>query len=198
MSKEANNQFPLLDIQKKRWSPRAFSSQAVEKEKLQSLFEAARWSASGGNQQPWRFIVGLKGDETYQKILQVMEDSNAEWAITAPVVVLTIGNTLINSKKGANSLSMYDVGQSVAHLSIQATALGLYVHQMSGLYPDKAVDVFAIPEDFKPLTIFTVGYLGDPGQLSPYNQKRELAPRERLGFDELVFTDKFGNPSGLF
>src|SRR5207249_2641010 len=60
MEKPAETQYPIEEILRRRWSPRSFSDLLVEPEKLQSLFEAARWAASSFNEQPWNFIVATK------------------------------------------------------------------------------------------------------------------------------------------
>lgn len=198
MNKDANNIYPLHPLLKKRWSPRAFDSRAIEPWKLQSVFEAVRWSPSGGNQQPWRFIIGYKGDETYGNIFSTLEKYNKVWVENAPVMVLTIGKNMINNKDIPNPSYRYDVGQSVAHLSIQATELGLYVHQMGGFDPGMARSIFNIPEQFDPCTVFVMGYMGELSVLDDFNQKREVLPRERINFDEFIFSGTFGKTTTLF
>lgn len=198
MNKDATNKYPLHPLLKKRWSPRAFSSREIENWKLQSIFEAARWSPSGANQQPWRFIIGFKGDETYEAIFNSLDEYNQIWVHLAPVLVATVGRRFVNNKDVDNINYRYDAGQSVAHLSIQATELGLYVHQMGGFNPDAVRTAFEIPEPYDPLTVFVIGYMGELSDLDNYNQKREVAPRERMTYDDFIFTGKFGNPTTLF
>jgi len=196
--KDASNIYPLNEYAKKRWSPRAFAEKPVEAEKIRSLFEAARWSASGGNQQPWRFIVGIHPDHTWRGILEVLEESNAYWAKAAPVLIIACAKKTVNSGTGPNPSHQYDLGQSVAHLSVEATRLGLHLHQMGGFFPDKATALFAIPDDFKPMTVTAVGYLGDPAQLDEKQRKRELEPRTRKDFSDFVFNGKFGEELKIF
>ncbi|MHC1706769.1 MAG: nitroreductase family protein [Bacteroidales bacterium] len=198
MNKDALNIYPLHPLLKKRWSPRAYNDREIELWKLQSVFEAARWSPSGANQQPWRFIVGFKGDETFTAIFNTLDEYNQVWANNAPVMVLTIGRNVLNAKDVANVNYRYDLGQSVAHLSIQATELGLYVHQMGGFNTDAARTAFNIPDQYDPATVFVLGYMGEIGVLDEYNQKREVMPRERMAFDEFIFTGTFGKSTNLF
>jgi len=198
MSKEAQNLYPMHALLIRRWSPRAFRSDNIPEEKLRTLFEAARWSASGGNQQPWRFILGTNGDESFSKILDSLDDGNRSWAQNAPVLVLSVGKKTQNRNDRPNSSYRYDLGQAVAHLSIQATEEGLYVHQMGGFNPDLCRQAFSIPPDFDPITVFAVGFLGDPSQLEGNNRIRETEPRQRMAFDEFVFSGTFGQPSSLF
>ena len=176
-----------------RWSPRAFSERPIEKEKIDQMFEAARWSPSASNEQPWRFIVGLKGDETYQKIFDTFVEFNQLWAVTAPVLVLTVGYTKsLKNPDLPNPTYTYDVGQAVAHLSFQAHADGLYVHQMAGFDAKKAEEVFNVPADFKVLTAFAAGYIGNPEILHPNLKEMEYSKRVRRPISETVFTGKFG------
>ncbi len=198
MSKEAQTQYPIHALLIRRWSPRAFSPDDIPEEKLRALFEAARWSASGGNQQPWRYIVGTKGDATYTMILESLDAGNQSWAQAAPVLVLSVGKKTQNRTDRPNSSYRYDVGQSVAHLSIQATEEGLYVHQMGGFNPDHCRQVFNIPDDYDPITVFAIGYLGDPSQLEGNNRIRETETRQRMAFTEFVFSGTFGQPATLF
>ncbi|MEI6575738.1 MAG: nitroreductase family protein [Bacteroidota bacterium] len=195
--KEAQNHFPIHLLLKKRWSPRAFSDKTIETEKLLSVFEAARWSASAANQQPWRFIIGLKGEDSWQKIFESLDHYNQVWCHMPFVLGISCGRTLLNDDKGANPYYAYDTGQSLASLSIQATAEGLFVHQMGGFNKEKVREHFEIPEIFEPLTAFAIGYLGNPSDLDEHNQKRETHSRERTEIKDLLFSGKFGQKSGL-
>ena len=96
MEKEATNRYPIHPLLKRRWSPRAFSDTRVELEKLQSLFEAARWSPSAGNEQPWNFIVGIRPDDTWQKIYESLAEGNKIWNKNTPVLVVSIGKKVLS------------------------------------------------------------------------------------------------------
>lgn len=181
----------------KRWSPRAFLDKPVEPEKLISMFEAARWSASGGNEQPWRFIAGLKDDETWQKIFSTLDPGNQEWTRHVPVLIIAIGNRISSWDGNVSGYFQYDTGQAVAHLTIEAMNQGLYVHQMGGFSKEKASDIFKIPADFQPLTAIAAGYIGAPESLSEKLKQRELQERTRKDLGEIVFSSRFGEPSAL-
>ena len=91
MEKPAQVQYPIHDLLQKRWSPRAFSAQPVESDKLRSLFEAARWAPSSFNEQPWSFIVATKDDQAdYDRLLQCLLEGNRAWAKYAPVLMLSV------------------------------------------------------------------------------------------------------------
>lgn len=197
MNKTANTQFPIHEILEKRWSPRAFDGRKIEKEKLQRVFEAARWAPSASNEQPWSFIVGEQGDETFKKTFDSLVEFNQLWVKTAPVVVVAVGR--INGLK-SEQLSpwfKYDVGQSVAHLSFQATQEGLFVHQMGGFDAEKIKESFNIPEAYEAITIFTIGYLGDYKVLHPNLQKMEIGERDRKNTADFIFSNNFGEKSAL-
>jgi nitroreductase len=197
MDKPATTNHPLHPILEKRWSPRAFSDKKVEKEKLQRLLEAARWSPSASNEQPWYFIVGEAGDDTFDKIFETLVEFNQLWVKTAPLVMLAIGKTDSNKSGNENLWFKYDVGQSVAHLTFQATHDGLWVHQMGGFNSQKAKALFDIPEGYEVVTAVAIGYMGDYKILHPNLQKPEVAKRERKSTDTFVFSNKFGEKSGL-
>jgi len=194
MTKEAITGNDINILLKKRWSPRAFDDRPVEKEKLLSMLEAARWSPSASNIQPWHFFVGLKDDETYVNIFQTLIEFNQMWAKNAPVLILNCGR--ITTDKGeSNGTWQYDLGQAVAHMSIQAMDEGLFVHQMSGFDAIKAADLFQLTDDVKAVSVTAVGYLGDPSILHPRMQKSELAARIRKEMDTFVHSKVFGEAS---
>jgi nitroreductase len=197
MNKEAKTTYPINDLAKKRWSPRAFLDKPVEMEKLVSLFEAARWSASGGNEQPWRFIVGVRPDDTWLKIFSTLNEGNQEWNQHVPVLIMAIGNKISSWDGDISPVFQYDTGQSVAHLSIEAMNQELYVHQMGGFSCEKAVELFDVPDTFLPLTVIGAGYIGNPDMLPEKLKQRELQPRMRKELREIVFSGKFGNASPI-
>ena len=195
MNKSATTSFPINQLAAIRWSPRAFLDKPVEREKLISIFEAARWSASGGNEQPWRFIVGVDHDETWQKIFSCLNEGNKEWNQNVPVLILVVGNKISSWDGNESGYFKYDTGQAAAHLSIEAMNQGLHVHQMGGFSPEKACELFTIPLTHEPLTVVAAGYAGDPGSLPEKLKQRELQERTRKELVEIVFSGKFGNPA---
>ena len=194
MEKPADTRYDIHDLLKARWSPRAFAARPVEEQKLMSLFEAARWSPSGGNSQPWAFVVVTSDDgEVRASLVETMSGHNREWATHAPVLVLSVA--LPNPRTGVlGRFSYYDVGQAVAHLSVQAGALGLYVHQMAGFDGDKARRVLELPDTCEPMTLIAIGYYGDYNDLPDTLRERELAARSRKPIAEFVYRGRWGRP----
>ena len=194
MDKFAVNNHPIHELLRRRWSPRAFSSQPVESDKLLSLFEAARWSPSAANTQPWYFIVATQDDpEEFSKLLAVLTERNQRWAKSVPVLLLAVARRVTDDGH-ENRWASYDLGQSMAHLSIQATNLGLSVHQMAGLDPARARDAFGIPEGYEAITAGAIGYPGEPNDLPEDLRDRELAERSRKELTEFVFEGAWEKP----
>lgn len=189
-------QAPIHDLLVDRRSPRAFSDQPIESEKLLSLFEAARWSPSSANEQPWRFIIATQDDtRVFSALAESLMEGNRRWAQRAPLLVLGLAQSSYAKTGRPYRHSWYDLGQSVAHLSVQATALGLAVHQMGGFDADKARQLLSIPVEFEPVIVFAVGYTDQPGTLPEELRKRELAPRSRKLLKDFVYTEEWGTPS---
>lgn len=188
----------IHEIIKSRYSTRAFSDRPIDQEKILSLFEAARWSPSSRNEQPWRFIIGLKEDQTtFNRIAGLLNPSNHVWASKAPVLILTIAKLNVSSTEHINKHALHDLGLAIANLTFQASAFDLYVHQMGGFDQVSAKQIFKIPDNFEPVTVLAVGYKGDP-ELLPENLKsRELSARKRKELSDIVFSEKFGETSIL-
>lgn len=194
MQKPAETQYPIHPLLANRWSPRAFSSRPVEAEKLLRLFEAARWAPSSMNLQPWSFIVAAADDsETHDRMAQVLNARNQEWARSAPVLLLAVAQR--ERQPGTpNRFAWYDLGQAVALLSTQATADGLALHQMGGFDSEKARQAFAIPEGYEAVTAIALGYHGSLDALPEDQQVRERAPRQRKPLEAFVFAGQWGQP----
>lgn len=197
MNKEAKTDHDIHPLISKRWSPRAFSDKPVETEILLRLFEAARWSPSSSNQQPWSFIVGIKGDATYNNIFSSLVEFNQLWAKFAPILIVSCGRKISEKDQKLNKSFAYDVGQAVAYLSVQAMVEGLYVHQMGGFETSELTGKFEIPDIYEPLTVIAIGYIGDPEILHPNQKRMELDERKRKKLNEFIFSGKFSEPSTL-
>jgi nitroreductase len=198
MEKLAETTYPIEPLLKQRWSPRAFAARPVEPEKLRRLWEAARWSASCTNQQPWYFIVATQEETAeYARLLSCLRENNQQWASHAPVLMVSVAKLAFDMNNQPNRYAFHDVGLAVANLIVQATALGLFVHQMAGFYPDKVRELYGVPDGFEPVAGIVLGYPGDPATLSEDLQQRELAPRARKSLETFVFQGTWGQTSPL-
>jgi nitroreductase len=173
----------------RRWSPRSFADRAVSSEDLKKVFEAARWAASSSNEQPWRFLLGHRGDETYKKIFSTLVEFNQAWAKTAPVLILSVAKKTFAKNGNPNGYALHDTGAATAYLSLQATALGLHTHSMAGFDQEAARKTFGVPDDYLIGAVTALGYLGDPSVLPEHLRKMEESPRERKPLSEIVFSE---------
>lgn len=197
MKKPIVSKYKINSLVRYRWSPRAFDDRQIEKEKIVRLLEAARWAPSAFNEQPWRFIVGLKGGETFESLLNTLVEWNQKWAGKAPLLILNIAKKTFTRNSKPNATYTYDLGQAVAFMCLEAMNLGIYSHQMSGFSKNKASQLFQIPDDFEPISVTAFGYYGDPKSLAEDMYDSEMAERSRKGIDELVFTGNY-NDTGTF
>jgi nitroreductase len=177
------------DLILRRWSPRAFSDKEISAAELKTLFEAARWAASSSNEQPWRFLVGRRGDVVYQKIFNALVPFNQTWAGRAPVLVLSVAKKTFTDKGNPNAYNLHDTGQATANLALQATANGLHTHSMAGFDREQVRASFAIPSDYDIGAVTAIGYFGDPAGLPEKLRKMEESPRQRKPLDQFVFSE---------
>jgi nitroreductase len=182
-----------------RWSPRAFADRPVEPEKLRRMLEAARWTMSSYNEQPWRYVVASRHEdpETYEAILGSLAEGNQSWATHAPVLMLSFYKTTFSQNDRPNRSAKHDLGAASAALTFQATAMDLYVHQMAGIRKDVIRDTFEVPDDVEPMAGLAVGYLGDPEMLSDKMQRSEQSARSRKSLDDFAFGAEWGTPSEI-
>jgi nitroreductase len=196
--KEATPEHPILELLAKRWSPYGFADRPVSRTDLQSLFEAARWAPSSYNEQPWSYIVATRDNPTeFARVLSCLVEGNQGWAKSVPV--LALGCTSLNfSKNGKpNAAAIHDLGLASANLYVEAAARGLYVHQMIGILPDKAREVFNIPAGVQAVTALAIGYAADPKTLPEPIKQRDTTPRSRKRLAEFVFSGEWGSSSNL-
>lgn len=179
----------VLPVLLERWSPRAFADRDVSSADLKTIFEAARWAPSSYNEQPWRFFVGHRGSETYDKIFDALVPSNQAWAKSAPVLILGVTKTRFSHNDTPNNYAAHDLGAAMALMAVEATALGLAAHQMAGFDWAKARELFAIPETYAMGSVMALGYQGELTDLPEKFQAQEQAPRSRKPLSEIVLSD---------
>ena len=177
MSQRPSSLNPLLAS---RFSTRAYLDKPVPPDVLRRLFEAAQWSPSCFNEQPWRFAVASKASdqETYDRIASTLVPQNG-WALSAPVLGIAFANLSFAANAKPNRWGGYDTGQAMAHLTVQAQTIGLNVHQMGGFDPAKALEVFAVPAGHDAMAAFAIGYATESEPPAAGNKRRD--------FDSLFF-----------
>lgn len=189
LDKSAKTDFQIHPLLANRWSPRAFSSKAIPRAVIGSLLEAARWSASSGNAQPWSFIVATKDNkDEFEKLASVLKEGNQRWANSAPLLILAVAHDA-----HTRPISLYDLGLAVQNLTVEAQSHELFVRQMGGIYPEKAHELYNIPAEHKPVVAIAVGYLGNISDLPDDLREREMSARDRKTLASFVFEKKWGN-----
>jgi nitroreductase len=195
-SKLATPDHPIHELLKRRWSPYSFLARPVPDNILCSLFEAARWAPSSYNEQPWAYIVAKSSDgEAFERLLSCLVEVNRVWAKAAPVLALGCTRLSFAGNGQPNAVAVHDLGQASCSLTLEASARGLFVHQMAGILPDRVREVYRVPEGVQPVTALAIGYLGDPGELPETLQNRDLAARTRKPLREFIFGDSWGTAS---
>ena len=185
--KHAPTAYPVHELIRKRWSPRAFASYPVAPETLNQLFEAASWAPSAMNEQPWRYLYAHHADqEAFQKMVDCLLPGNQPWARHAPLLLLALAKMHYDNGT-PNGAALHDLGMANANLMLEATALGLHGHFMGGFDRAKAAEIFQLPDTLQPVVMLALGYLGDAEQLEEPFLSREKAPRQRKPIHEIAF-----------
>ena len=193
MDKRAETAYPVNELIERRWSPRAFDPRTVPAEDLRSLFEAARWAASSFNEQPWVFLVSRREDgEAHARMLDCLVEQNRAWAKEAGALVLTFSRRAFTRNGRPNRCASHDLGQAVAHLALEATARGLFVHQMAGVHLDRVLETYEVPEEYEPQTAIAIGHAGRADDLPEDLREMETSPRRRRDQSEFVFAGAWG------
>jgi nitroreductase len=193
MTKKATPDHPILDVIAERWSPYGFDGRPVAADELRSVFEAARWAASSFNEQPWRYIVATSDDpEQFDRLKSCLTEANQAWAGSAPVLALGIAKMQFTRNGKPNGAAVHDLGQASATLALEATSRGLSVHQMKGILPDKARELFGVPEGYEVVTALAIGYAADADTLPDNYRKSDTRPRSRKPLKEFVFFGTWG------
>lgn len=197
-SKMVHANHEVLDVIRTRWSPRSFADRPVEPEKIRRMLEAARWTMSSRNEQPWRYVMARKEDpEAYERLFHCLNEKNQAWAHLAPVLMLSLYKTTYSKSGEHNRVALHDLGAASAALTFQARAMDLYVHQMAGIRPEVARATYDVPEDVVPVTVMAIGYLGDPERLPEDRRDAERRTRSRKPLSAFVFEETWGQAAAL-
>lgn len=194
--KHASPDHPIHDLHAKRFSPYVYDPRPVEREKLLACLEAVRWAPSSFNEQPWSLIIAVREDKAeFQTMLDCLMEANQAWAKNAGVLMITVAAETFSKNNKPNRVCDHDVGLAIANLTVQATELGLAVHQMAGLNLSKTRQVYGIPETHHPLTAVALGYAGDPDSAeNKQHAERDRAERTRKPLSEFVFSGRWQSP----
>lgn len=192
--KPAQTKVPIHPLLAERWSGRAFSARDVSRDEVHMLLEAARWSPSSANEQPWRLVVVRREEPTHAAVVASLTGSNVHWAGRAPILLVMAASTTMEKSGKPNRYAWHDVGVATGMLVVQATALGLATHILAGWAPEALRAAVAIPAGFDPVTVIAIGHRAEADTLPEDLRVRELAPRTRRPLDEVAFSERFGEP----
>ncbi len=149
-SNHRHTDLPIDPLFLDRWSPRAFTGEAISDETLLTILDAARWAPSAGNGQPWRFIYARRGTEAWPALLQLLDEGNQRWAQNAGALIILVSRTHSLSTSTGERRAIYthafDTGAAWMALAMQTMKLGLHAHGMGGLDRNRAMAELGIPE----------------------------------------------------
>ncbi|MGQ9406402.1 nitroreductase family protein [Mycolicibacterium gilvum] len=178
---------PLHPPIARRWSPRAFDPAAeLPRDDLIAVLEAARWAPTWGGRQPVRFVVGVRGDDTFAAIAGLLRRGN-RYATAANALILLCADEGEDDR--TRLYSVVDAGAAMTNLVIEAVARDLIAHPMAGFDVAGAAEAFALPPGLHPLMVVAVGRLGDYSQVAPEIAERDSRPRERLPLADVVVNE---------
>lgn len=169
-----------------RWSPRAFLPDPIPEQDIKLLFEAARWSPSCFNEQPWRFVYASQAADL-EKFRSVLAESNQTWAKHAPLLIFAFSKKSFSHNDKPNRWADFDSGAAWMALTLQANQLGLHTHGMGGFDQDKAYAVTGVSaQSYNAICAIAVGKMGEASTLPEDLRSRE-EPSERKVLTEIAF-----------
>lgn len=174
---------------KKRWSPKAFTKKTLTKEMIKLLFEAARRAPSARNEQPWQyFFIQRKNKKVFNEVLMLLTGNNPDWAKEAQLFIISVMKKHYDYKNRPNAKALHDIGAANLSIAIQASEMGLQVHQMAGFDKEKAAVYLNLDTDnFEPVTIFAVGFPDEERELTEELIQRKQQSQNRKKIDDFVF-----------
>lgn len=185
--KLAHTKYPVLELIKNRWSARSFrTDKDLSRDDLLTLIEAGSWAPSSSNEQPWKFILALRGTEEYQKVYDALMEGNRPWCKNAAGFIVCLIRTQVEKTGKDNFYAMHDLGLANAQILLQATSMGIACHPKAGIDKNKLTEVFNIPEGIKPAVVIALGYLDEAQKLEEPFLTRELTPRNRKSLEEII------------
>lgn len=193
ITKPANTDYPINELIARRWSARAFSTRPVERSKLLSILESARWAPSSRNEQPWRYVIFTSDNvEKLKKAQSVLKDIN-DYAKRAPILICAITKKSYSDNSNYNRLHFHDLGAANENMFLEAFNQGLIMHEMGGFDVKKARDVFNVPEDFEVGIMIAIGYQDTHHILPETLIQKAFTPRQRKPLSEIAFIEELGN-----
>lgn len=198
MTKQARADHPVHELIAARWSPYSFADREVSDADLRSLLEAARWAPSSYNEQPWRYMVAQRSDgDAFEGMLSCLVEPNRAWAQHASALLIGVASLHFSRNDKPNAAALHDLGLAAAHLTFEATARGIDVHQMIGILPDRARELYGIPAGYEAVTALAIGYAGERAGIDSALRDRDQSERNRRPLAEFVFAGRWQQTAAL-
>ena len=193
VAKTAKTDYPVSELISRRWSARAFSTRPVEKHKLLSILEAARWAPSSRNEQPWRYIVFTNDNpEILKRAQSVLKEIN-DYAKRAPILICAITKKTYTDNENPNRLHFHDLGAANENMFLESFNQGLIMHEMGGFDVQKAREAFNVPEDYEVGIMIAIGYQDTHDVLPERIREKAFTPRQRKPLSEIAYLEELGN-----
>ena len=165
------------------WSPRSFVSNTIPELDLKKIIDAARWSPSTVNEQPWLFFTASREALKFQEFIKCLNEGNQVWAKHSSVIGFVIARRFFKNKPKENSLADFDCGAAWMALTIQARLLGYYTHGMGGINRAEIEELLNLDVTTQKVMMgFALGKRADASVLPEELRKKENpSSREELG-----------------
>lgn len=189
-SEKRKANYPVANVFLDRWSPRAMTGEAIPKEELLTLFEAARWAPSSYNYQPWRFLYAPRDSEHWQTFFALLVEFNQSWAKNAAALVVFISRTHFDFNGEPAPTHSFDTGAAWGNLALQGSIKGLVVHGMQGFDYERARTALKVPDGFQVEAMCAIGKPANPATL-PEELRAKETPSDRRKLDESICEGPF-------
>ena len=185
---------PIHDLLARRCSPRKFEPRLIDQNDLLALFEAARWSASAGNEQPWSYIVATRSQpDEFGRMLSCVGQVNLPWAQLSSALVIGCVRLRLQQSGGCYPTAEHDLGLASANLVFEATARGLGVHQMTMIHRELIRAIYQVPDEICVMTMLAIGYPEAQYSASDGAGNHHVALRSRKPLSSFVFAGAWSN-----
>ncbi|MFG0330116.1 MAG: nitroreductase family protein [Phycisphaerales bacterium] len=191
----SNPRTPAVDIDPMftdRWSPRAYDAEhEVTEDEIASVMEAARWSPSSYNEQPWVFVYA-RSKEDHARFLELLVEGNRKWADQAPVLIFALAKRTFDKNGKPNRHYAFDTGAAWMAMSLQARKLGLYTHGMAGFHEDKAYEALGVDrEKYEVMAAIALGRRADASTLDDEGMRKGEKPNDRKPLEKVAYEGRF-------
>jgi nitroreductase len=178
-------EYPINPLILNRWSPRSMTGEELDEVDIMSLFEAARWAPSSFNNQPWRFIYAKRNTAYWDRLFNLLVESNRIWAKNAGLLTVVISRKNFEFNGKPARTHQFDAGSAWENLALEASSRGIVAHGMQGFDYEKAKAELKIPADFEVMAMIAIGKRGPKDNLPTELQDKEK-PNDRKALKDII------------